>query len=485
VNPRNWVKQWVLSRVAQGNERRRRSLGQERGLVPQTWDASISTEGHLIIGGCDTVTLAGRFGTPLHVVDRRRLRRNYVSFRDAFLRNYPHVEIGYSYKTNPLPGVIACLHELGALAEVISHFELWLALRLGVPPKQIIFNGPAKTVDAIDLAVHRGVKLINLDGLDEIDLVASAAVRHGVRQAVGLRVVTSVGWQAQFGLRLNNGEARAAFERLRRIESLQPVALHVHLGTGIKNVATYLKAIREMLEFARQLERETGIQLKYFDFGGGFGVPSVQPFDLWDSRLMQNGLPPGPVDARHAPRVQDYAVQIGAMMREFYSSSSLPTIAFEPGRAITSSSQSLLLRVLTVKRDVAGNVRAILDGGKNIALPTGYEYHEFLPASKMTSPLGRPVDFFGPLCHPGDVLAVKKAFPEIVRGDVIAVMDAGAYFIPNQMNFSNPRPSVVMVDDGQVKVLRARESFEDIVHLDEAAGAVEQHAGACVGDADY
>lgn len=480
MNPRSWVKQFILRQVVARNEKRRRELGFERGLPPEAWGASVSPDGHLAIGGCDVVDLARQYGTPLYVVDLQRLQRDFAGFRDGFRRHYPHVEIGYSYKTNPLPGVIKALHDCGALAEVISHFELWLALQLGVAPANIIFNGPAKTPDAIDLAVQRGVKLINVDGLDEIDIVAAAASRHGIRQAVGVRVVTSVGWQAQFGLRLRTGEARAAFERIRQVASLEPVGLHVHLGTGIKHVPTYLQAIREMLDFARQLASETGIRLDYFDFGGGFGVPTVQPFGTWDSRLMQNNLPVGPVEIGHTPRIEDYAVPIAAMMREFHPQDRLPTIAFEPGRAISSSAQSLLLEVLVVKRDRDGLVRAILNGGKNYALPTGYEYHEFLPASRMRDTHADFLNFYGPLCHPGDVLAVQKPFPALVAGDLVSIMDAGAYFVPNQMNFSNPRPAAVLVAEGRSTLLRERESFADIVRLDDASP--DRRASAAVRD---
>ena len=106
-------------------------------------------------------------------------------------------------------------------------------------------------------------------------------------------------------------------------------------------------------------------------------------------------------------------------------------------------------------------------GGKNLALPTGYEYHEILPASRMDEPLDGNVDFYGPLCHPGDVLFVEKPFPLVEPGDLVAVMDAGAYFVPNQMNFSNPRPAAVIVRDGKSRLIRSRESFEDIVRLDQ------------------
>jgi diaminopimelate decarboxylase len=111
--------------------------------------------------------------------------------------------------------------------------------------------------------------------------------------------------------------------------------------------------------------------------------------------------------------------------------------------------------------------RAILDGGKNCTLPTGYEYHEVLPASRMLEPLAGPITFHGPLCHPGDVLFVQKPFPQLAAGDLVSVMDAGAYFVPNQMNFSNPRPAAVMVKEGKAVMIRRRESFEDIVRLDQ------------------
>lgn len=465
-NPRNAVKQRILRHVAARNEARRQELGQERGIPPEAWSASVSPSGHLTIGGCDVVDLARQFGTPLYVVDERKLRADCHNFAEGFRKVYPNVEVGYSYKTNPLPGVLRVLHDCGVLAEVISHFELWLALQLGVRPEQIIFNGPAKTPEALDLAVRSRVKLINIDGLAEIETLAAAAAYGGIRQHVGVRVVTSVGWQAQFGLRLRSGEVRAAFDLIRTFPQLVPIGLHVHLGTGIKHVPTYLQAIREMLEFARDLEGETGVRLSYFDFGGGFGVPTVQPFDTWDSRLVQNNLPLRPVELESTPSIDDYARGIAALMRAFYAGGDLPTIAFEPGRAITSSAQSLLLEVLAVKRGRDDITRVILNGGKNYALPTGYEYHELLPASRMNEPVAGPLNFFGPLCHPGDVLFVQKPFPAIKVGDVIAVMDAGAYFVPNQMNFSNPRPAAVMVRDGQALVFRGRESFEDIVRLD-------------------
>jgi len=124
LNPRSWLKQRVLRHVAERNDKLRHSLGQTRGLPPQAWQAAVSSRGHLEIGGCDVVELTRQFGTPLYVVDERKLRRDYQNFIDGFRQFLPKVEVGYSYKTNPLPGVIRVLHDCGALTKMISHFEL-------------------------------------------------------------------------------------------------------------------------------------------------------------------------------------------------------------------------------------------------------------------------------------------------------------------------------------------------------------------------
>lgn len=465
---RERAKRLLIERRHRANEACRAALGQHDGLPPARWGAAVSESGDLVLGGCRVADLVERFGTPLIVVDRDRLEADYERFDAAFASLYPRVEIAYSYKTNPLPGAIAVLHELGAGAEVISHFELWLALQLGVPPGRIVLNGPGKGPDAIELAVARGVKLINVDNLDEIDLVAAAARRAGRRPAVGVRVVTSVGWSGQFGLSIRDGAAFDAFRRLRFTAELEPVGLHIHLGTGLHDVRTYLQAVRETLAFAGALRTQLGIDIRCFDLGGGFGVPTVREFDVWDERLMRHQRPPAPVEPDCTPEPSVYARAIVDLVRRFYpgNGGALPTLILEPGRALSSNSQSLVLRVLAIKRTVAGPLAAILDGGKNVAVPLGYEWHELLPVRGCHRARTHCYDFFGPLCHPGERLVVGKRFPPLVAGDLVAVMDAGAYFVPNQTNFSQPRPAAVLVHGGRATLLRARETFEDIVQRD-------------------
>lgn len=466
---RRTAKLGVLRVLHLMDESQSRNLYGGRRTIPlHHWSVSSNDDGHLVIGGCDVVELARQFGTPLHVVDENSLVNTFRTFREAFLKYCPRVEVGYSYKTNPLPGVLSTLHKAGASAEVISHFELWLALKLGMPGERIIFNGPAKTPDALALAVSQQVKLINVDNSEEIPAIHKLALDQGIRQRVGVRIVPSVGWAGQFGFNIRSGAALAAFRRIKQLDRLIPCGIHVHLGTGIKNVEIYVTALKEALEFAKLIERELDVHMEFLDFGGGFGVPTVKPYSQTDTRLMANGFPRTVLDVNSHPPVDLYARAVGELVAQYYSSGrdDFPTVILEPGRAITSSAQTLLLSVLATKERRGDNDALIVDGGKNINLPTGYERHELLAASSLGRPLHKCYDIFGPLCHPGDMLLRSMDLPPMKPGELLAIMDAGAYFIPNQTNFSNPRPAAVMVREGSATVIRERESFEHVVALD-------------------
>jgi diaminopimelate decarboxylase len=226
--------------------------------------------------------------------------------------------------------------------------------------------------------------------------------------------------------------------------------------------------VKEVLEFAKSVEQELGISMAFLDFGGGFGVPTVKPYSVNDARLMALGYPSTVLDVNAHPPVDTFARVVSDLVSQHYppAAGNQPTIILEPGRAITSKAQTLLLSVLAVKSRPGAKDAVIIDGGKNIALPTGYERHELLAAGRLGQPATRDYDLFGPLCHPGDMLFGSIALPPLEPGDVLAIMDAGAYFIPNQTNFSNPRPAAVMVRQGHADVIRERETFEHVIARD-------------------
>lgn len=444
-------------------------LGIGYRLSEQYWGASTDARGRLVWDGVDVGAAAERFGTPMHLVNRQGLRRSYADFLDPFKACSAQVDLATSYKTNPVPEVLSTLHGCGTYAEVISHYELWLALALGVDPSRIVFNGPGKTIEALRLAVEKGIGLINLDSFHELEALDGECARRGIRQTVGLRVTTNVGWKSQFGFNIGIGQARDAVSRLIGETSLDLRAIHLHLGTGISDIATYAAGIRETFEFARQMRREFGVRFDTFDFGGGFGIPTIGSLDVWDLRAQALGLPARLAVPELAPTPADFAKVIVPLINEALQALELERaqILFEPGRAITGTNQILLLSVLHTKNRTRDHQDVIVDGGKNLSMPLGWETHEILPATRMSDDGLVHTDIYGPLCHPGDVVCKSKYLPRLDPGDVIAVMDAGAYFVPNEMNFSNPRPGIVAFDGPDLELVRRPETFEDIVGRDQ------------------
>ena len=476
---KNMIK-WLLSQVIHASPPRllhilnhpvlRDKYSCETGQFPyEFWDISSGPEGHMMIQGCDCVSLAKQYGTPLYVVDKNRLEKNYFTFYKSFRKWYPKIEISYSYKTNPIPGVIRTLHEFGAGAEVVSPYELRLALTLGVPPERIIYNGPGKSDEGLTIAVSNNIKLINIDGPSEIETIDRLARQNGHKQQVGVRVVTSEGWKRKFGFSIDSGDAFRAYQRINELHNLDPCGLHFHLGTGITNINTYLRAIKDAIDLSMLLKRKLGITLRYFDFGGGFYVPTVRPYSELDKKLLTGNFPVQETKARSLVPLSEYGRAITELFGRYYPPSldDPPTIILEPGRAITSSAQSLLLKVLYTKPPLNGITDVILDGGNNFAFPLRWECHEVIHASNMNAPPDNYYKLFGPLCTPGDVLFEVKKLPLLERGDIIAIMDAGAYFASMQSNFCFfPRPSVVLLKNLRHELIRKRETFEDMIAQD-------------------
>ncbi len=437
-------------------------------LSPDLWELASNSDNHLVIQGIDSVCLANQYGTPLFVIDKNRLRKNYFHFYKCFQENYSAVEIAYSYKTNPLPGVLKSLHEFGASAEVVSPFELWLALKLNVPPEKIIFNGPAKTEESLSLAISKNIKLINLDGPSEIEAVKRLTKKHDRRQKVGVRLITSVGWKTKFGFQINNGAAFEAFKKLKGNQNIDPCGLHIHIGTGIKNIEKYLQAIKEVIEFSQRLKKELDISIRFFDLGGGFWVPTIRSYSKLDYQLFKKNLPAQLIEEPTCPSIMEYSRAITELFNNYvtHKSDKLPKIILEPGRAITCSAQMLLLSVLQIKPSENDLTTVILDGGRSIARAIPVEYHEIFHASNMNDSREFNYSLFGPTCRPQDVVCPVKRLPLLENGDVIAIMDAGAYWIPSQSNFSFPRATAVLVENGRHELIRKKESYEHMVALD-------------------
>lgn len=436
-----------------------------RPLAPSHWGLEARAHEGLSVGDVPLHALLQKWGSPLFVVDVRALKRNARRFCDQ-----PAASLGvfYSYKTNPVAFVLSTLHGEGIGAEVISAYEFWLALRLGVPPERIIYNGPVKSESSVREAIERGIGLITANHAEELPVLASLAASVRQRARTGIRVSTSQGWSGQFGVPIAGGAALSAFERARALTSLDVCAVHAHRGGMIRSELELRAFVSEVLAFTDTLVERLGITLEILDFGGSLATPSVDhiaPLHWRLNRTLLRDLPAP--DPTAALTIESYVAILTEMVAQHFvrRSAPQPKVFIEPGRSLTGETQFLLASVHALK-DAGDRTYAILDAGINIAEPTRTEYHQLLPVNRFGQPPTRVYTVVGPICTPGDTLYPAVRLPDLAVGDSLCIMDAGAYFVPFSTSFSYPQPAIVAIDGGRAFLIRHAERFDGMAARD-------------------
>lgn len=462
----------MLKKVVKGASRQviARTIQPKAGLSPNRWGLAYRQD-QLCFKQHQLSELLATWGSPLHVIDEAKLIENLQGFQIVPAGYDDGVDVFYSYKTNPLPWVFRVLHDHGAGAEVISEYELWLALKLGVPPHRIIYNGPAKSQASLETAIARDILSINLNHLEEIDWVAELAAQQHKTANVGIRVVAASGWTGQFGLSIENGSAMAAFKRALSLSPLNVTTLHCHRGNLIDTRETLLDHLNVLLEFVDRLHQACGWTPSILDIGGSLAIPTVRHLSKKEIKLATTFLvPPTPPIPESVLTPKDYAEMVVKVVRDRFQERGYPQpkIVAEPGRSLTGNSQFMLASVLNLRRDREFDF-AVLDAGINLASCVTSEYHEVFPLQQKEAPW-RCHRLVGPICHMGDTLYMARYLPQLERQDAIAIMDSGAYFIADATSFSFPQPAVIAIaPTGEINPVRQAESFEHLVSLDPVA----------------
>ncbi|MFI9781290.1 diaminopimelate decarboxylase [Streptomyces sp. NPDC051956] len=419
------------------------------------WPASTAEPrpGDLTVGGVSLAEIAGRFDTPVYVLDESEVRRRCQKYRDAF----PEAEIHYAAKAFLCRAMAHWVGEEGLGLDVCSAGELELAVAAGFPPDKIVLHGNAKTPHDLKKALWYGVGRIVIDSPSEIARIAAAVGPDG-HQKVMVRVVPGIsagghekirtGTEDQkFGLSISDGYAQHAIARILDQPQLELTGLHCHLGSQITDVKPYLSAVRRMVGLMARLREQHGIVLKELDLGGGHGVayrPGEQAMDL--TRLAR---------------------KVRAELTESCAAAGLtvPRLIIEPGRAIAGPAAIALYRVVSVKH-TGGHTFVAVDGGmSDNPRPAlyGVRYAPRLVGRRGSTTLA-PVTVVGRHCEAGDVVAADVQLPDDVgAGDLIAVPVAGAYHLSMASGYNLVgRPPVAAVRDGRARLLVRRESLEDI-----------------------
>jgi diaminopimelate decarboxylase len=426
-------------------------------------------EGELIISGIPASELINRYGSPLLILNEPRLFDDIRSLQKAFSCAPLGSRIHYSYKTNCIPGIIQCIHSHGLGAEVISHYELQIAERLSVPGKNIIFNGVSKSRKGLERAIKLNVFSINADSLEELEILKAIAKERKVKVRVGLRL--GLVNNSQFGLDYHGGEASAACKYIfDNLAYFNLSVIHLHTIANVRNPKDHLSFIKNALDFLLHIKRRYGVDVPYLDIGGGYGVPTSQLLSrtAYATYRLLGVLPPRP-NWNDYQSMSSYFKEVVQFVSGFCMANrlSMPKLIIEPGRVVVSRAELLLSRVNSIKRKNTGLHYAMTDVGKHsIAYPCDYEYHDILVANKLSSPPLQNYHVVGRICMSADFMVKNKRLPKLEPNDIIAVMDAGAYFSSYSTNFGFPRPAIIKVCNGKSKILRHKETLDHLTSID-------------------
>jgi diaminopimelate decarboxylase len=401
--------------------------------------------GELHAEGVPLQRIAAAVGTPAYVYSSRGLSDQFEQVRRAFARLDPL--ICYAVKANSNLAVLSLLAKLGAGFDVVSLGELERVRRAGGAMDRCVFAGVGKTDEEIEAAIRAKVMLINAEGVEELERIDEIARALGAQPAVALRVnpdvdarthsyITTGRKENKFGVGI--GVARRVLREARRYRGIDLCGLHMHLGSQITENQPYLEAATRLLELIDEL-RGVGIELRMVDIGGGFGIRYQDP----------------------VPAPRDLARDLLPLLERMRC-----RVILEPGRFIAGNSGVLMVRVTFVKKTGAKTF-VITDGGMNdLVRPTLYgAYHEIVPVKQPAPGAAREVvDVVGPVCESGDFFALDRELPTVARGDLLAILGAGAYGFTMASNYNTRlRAPEVLVDGQAFRIVRRRETLDDLL----------------------
>jgi diaminopimelate decarboxylase len=400
---------------------------------------------------CDGVALAAvadAEGTPVYVYSAAEIRRRCRALNAAF-HGYPHA-IHYALKAISTLAIVRLLRENGTAADANSLWEIDVARRAGFMAGDIVFTGVGKSETELEQAVPLGLKAINVESSGELARIEAIAGRLGqpVRVAVRINPDIDSGSHPHIstGLRINKfgipvEDARVLLATLGDRPLLKLVAIHVHIGSQVTTLEPLRGAAKFIASMAEELLR-AGAQLEYVDIGGGLGIS---------------------YDGGEAISFDDY---VSALTLEL-APLRLP-IVIEPGRSLVGPAASLVARVIDIKRRNDRSEFAVIDAGMTeLMRPALYNAFHRIEAIRPRQKEKHLYEIVGPVCESSDVVGRDRVMPRLEVGDLVAIRDAGAYASAMASNYlRRPMPAEVLVEDGSWRVVRRRQTVDDMLAME-------------------
>lgn len=421
---------------------------------------TVGENGHLFVGGCDTVSLAGKYGTPLYVIDEDKVRRSMRKFREIMQKYFPAgSRVLYASKALSYVDIYRVAASEGLGADVVSSGEIYTALKGGLPGSAMYFHGNNKTDEDIEYALGAGVGTFVADCREELEYLDAAARRIGKKQDVLLRITPGIdphthkkvvtgSVDSKFGTPIETGQA---YELVRFALGLKNITLrgfHSHIGSQIFDSGPFSDAAEIMMRFIADLSGKLSYTAEYLNLGGGYGVTYTEDrADLDADRVLRE------ISEKLTGLAGEFGIEV-------------PKIIIEPGRALVAAAGVTLYTVGSVKTIPGYRTYVSIDGG----MPDNPRYalyqsdYTALIASKAAEPASQRVTIAGRCCESGDLIQENAPLQSCRRGDILAVLVTGAYNYSMASNYNRiPRPAMVSVSGGKDRLVVRRESFEDLV----------------------
>ncbi|MDP1830991.1 MAG: diaminopimelate decarboxylase [Geothrix sp.] len=397
--------------------------------------------------------LADAHGTPLYVYDQAHIRGQVAALRSAFAPRFPKLRILYALKANTNPAVIGLLKAEGLGAEVVSRGEIETALRVGYTGPEIMFTSSSKGPEEIRRSIELGT-MLNVDSLDELDQIQAEARRQKKLAHISFRINPGVDphtihqintgiAESKFGLHLQGGIAFRAYERALAMPEVRVEGAHCHIGSQITETEGYLLTARKMMGLVKDLKEKLGLRLDFLDLGGGLGIP------YQDGQIVMSP--------------EDLARALEPVWKEGVAAAGYePALWLEPGRFFVGGAGFLVVRVNTVKETPLKTFVNVDAGFNTLMRPAMYQaYHRVRVLGRTKDPL--KVDIAGDVCETGDILAEGRLLPRAQAGDLLVILDAGAYGFSMSSEYNaRPLPAELMVDGDAARVIRRRGSLPDL-----------------------
>jgi diaminopimelate decarboxylase len=423
---------------------------------------AINEKGHLVIGGCDTIELAQRYGTPLYVLDEAALRQKASEYHQAFTHYLPDSEVIYAGKALLTLAICRIIDEENLALDVVSGGELYTAVAASFPTERIYFHGNNKSVQELTLALEHGVGRIVVDNLYELELLQELAASLNTVANILVRITPGVEahthsyiqtgqFDSKFGFPLGAKETLDAIGCASRMPNVRLWGLHCHIGSQIFGLDSFAAAATIMVEFLADLRNTLGLELKELDLGGGLGI-----------RYNEDDHPPTPKEYARvlSEAITDSCAKVGFPV---------PKIMVEPGRSMVGETGTTLYTIGSIKD--TPNIRryVAVDGGMadNPRVTLYQAVYEACLANKASQEPTELVTIAGKCCESGDMLIKDIMLPPVESGDILAVFSTGAYNYSMASNYNHlPRPAMVTVYQGTSEIIVNRETYGDLIRSD-------------------